>query len=217
MLLLLTIAMLSQTPASYQSSLKRAADAYAQADFDQALARLVEAEDVVSNDTERCTLLLYRGVVLANVPHPEAAAAAWEQALTLNPDAVLPLPVSAKVRTQFESIQRTVQRLRKSLQPAVTAAAPTNPAPALSPALQPRWVVSGISLGLGVVSAVVGAGLGGGASSTIDKAKAVFFADERRTLYAEAQQQALWANIGFGAALTFTVTAVLLYFLWPKD
>ncbi len=114
-------------PARFEELMQRARAAYADAAFDVALSELLAADAIAATDAQRVAAALAQGVVLANVPNLEAANAAWERGLAIDPNATLPLPASTKVRAEFEKLQRIVQRVRARPQPQPQPVSPERP------------------------------------------------------------------------------------------
>ncbi len=203
--------------APFDVALDRATEAYRQAEFEVALRELALAEPLADTDARKVQVYVLQGIVLANVPNLEAASTTWERALTLDSEATLPFAVSTKVRTEFERVQRAVQRIKSSLvKPNVSAVVtPVAEAPVVAKVPVTRFVVSGVSLGLGVVSAGLGAVFGVSSNGQYQSAKQATYADEKRAQYAAAQSSALWANVGFVSAGVFALGAILTYLLIP--
>ena len=157
-----------------------------------------------------------QGIMLANLSSAEATVA-WERALAIDENAHLPFAVPGKVRAEFERVQQSVQRIKRSLDRPVVGEPPLK-MPAASLALAPtlhtaRWVTAGIALGLGVVAGAVGVGFGVDARSHFARSVEAEFAAQKRPLYSTAQTSATWANASFITAGVFAMAALLSYLL----
>src|SRR5262249_18302894 len=95
---------------SFDAAIARAVSLYNEAEWDGALRELSIAEKYASTDAQRLSVLLHEGIMLANVPDPEAARTSWRRGLELDPNAELPLAVSPRVRALFQEVQRSVKQ-----------------------------------------------------------------------------------------------------------
>lgn len=191
-----SLLVVASTP--FEDAVLRAKAAYQEAALEQALGELGAAEALAQTDADRVVVLLAKGAVLARVPNQDAATLAWERGLSLDPNAALPFPVSAKVRADFETVRSTVSRFR--------------PPPPEAPPSASRFVVPGILVGLAAVAGGVGLGLGVNARTTHTQSLTAAFQDDRDRLYASATSQATLAN-GFFVGAGVLAVASLVAFL----
>ncbi len=80
-------------------------------EYERALEQVARAKRVSRGPEDDVAVSLYEGVVLAELSKEgqEEAEAAFKSALFLNPDAVLPLSVSPKLRQRFEAVRVKVR------------------------------------------------------------------------------------------------------------
>ena len=83
---------------------------YSDLEYEAALKQLERARRFASTVEENVTLSLYEGIVLADMNRWEESATAFQSALFLQLDAVLPVKVSPKVEGYFESQRKKVKR-----------------------------------------------------------------------------------------------------------
>lgn len=197
----------------FDELVQKAKAAYADASFDVALSELLAAEAVATTDRQRVIVWLAQGVVLANVPNLDAASAAWERGLALDPDAALPLPASPKVRAEFEKLQRIVKRVRAKAEPppAASPAVPAAPVEARRPGPVEVTHVTLPAVLTGVL-AVAGIGAGFGLAAMFQGLDSSLAATPRPAAQVEAalsQRDALragaitaWAAGGLLAAIS---------------
>src|SRR6267154_2536887 len=98
---------------SYDAAMAKAVALYNEAEWDAALRELTIAEKLATDDHQRLAVLMHQGIMLANVPDPEAARASWRRGLELDPKAELPLAVSPRVRSLFQEVQRERRAAQK--------------------------------------------------------------------------------------------------------
>jgi tetratricopeptide (TPR) repeat protein len=103
LLLQLTAAAQSQTPA--QACLRKARQLYDSLQYERALKALQCVPSGVLTQDERISILLFKGIFLAELLRQEEASAAFKEALLLQPGALLPLDVSPKISLQFEAVR----------------------------------------------------------------------------------------------------------------
>ena len=88
-----------------QGYLNAAVRFYQKIDYDLAFEYLERARTLPHSADDLVLIELYEGVMLANLSEDEEAKRKFEAALRLNPWSQLPVAVSPKVRSQFESIR----------------------------------------------------------------------------------------------------------------
>ncbi len=198
----------------YELAIEQATAAYREAEFEASMRALNEAQPLADTDARRVEVALLQGIMLANLSSPEATVA-WERALAIDEAARLPVAVSSKVRVEFERVQQSVQRIKRSLdRPVVAQASPVAVASGVTARVGvARWVTAGIALGVGLVAAGVGVGFGVDARSHYDRAVEASFAAQKRALYATGQTSATWANASYIAAGVFAVGALIAFLL----
>ncbi|MFY2560462.1 hypothetical protein ACN469_22815 [Corallococcus terminator] len=101
-------------------------------EHERALEQIVRAKKVSKGPEDDVAVSLYEGVVLAELSQGRQSEsdAAFQAALFLNPDAKLPLTVSPKLRTRFESVRQKVLKelaVRGERPDALTMKAPGGP------------------------------------------------------------------------------------------
>ncbi|MCP3138489.1 hypothetical protein [Pyxidicoccus xibeiensis] len=82
---------------------------YEDLEFERALEQLVTARRLSRGIEDDVALSLWEGIILAELSQAEQAAAAFKAALFLQPEARLPVNVSPKLLTQFETLRREVK------------------------------------------------------------------------------------------------------------
>ncbi len=212
---------LSAAPApALEAVLARAAKAYNEAEFDAALKELDAAEPLATSRDEQVKVLLYRGVVLANVPDPEKASAAFSRALALDTEAKLPLAVTAKVQADFDKLKVTARSMRAAMaaadapkQPRLTPDAPADQPPRLDSGATATKVpvVPVVTGSLAVLAVATGAAFGKFSQDSVGQARAAAWAQDKARLRDQAQGQATVANVAFGVAGAAAVTAVVTW------
>lgn len=208
---------LSAAPASgLDAVLARAAAAYAEAEFDAALTELDRADALATTRAQQVTVLLYRGVVLANVPNPDGANAAFGRALALDAEAKLPLQVTPKVQAEFDRMQVAARSMRAAMLasdvPREVKLAP-EPPPTLE-AARPRPTVPVapfVFAGAAVAAAATGVAFGALSAGSVQQARASVWAMDKAYLRDQAQTQATVANVAYGVAGAAVLTAVVTW------
>ena len=113
-------------------------------EYKRALEQIQRIRKVSSNgDEQDAALLLYEGIILADMGQRDESLKAFESALILKPDAQLPFKVSSKMSRDFEAVRARVHKELKSEQwakprspapePSAEAAAPGAPSEELKP------------------------------------------------------------------------------------
>lgn len=122
---------------------------YESLEYERALDQIHLARQGPRNTEEEVTLSLYEGIILVELSQQEQGLAAFKSALLLQPEAKLPVRVSPKVETLFESVRQKVKRelaavLPKDEPERQQAGAPPQPRahPAQSPIAVPTAVSS---------------------------------------------------------------------------
>ena len=135
-------------------------------EYERSLEQLERAKRISRGLVDDVAIALYQGVVFAELGRGEEERLAFETALSLDPDAPLPVRVSPKVSEAFEKIRAAVKK--KGPQGSVTSAphpatpgsaavaAPTARSQAAGPGSGPAvWVpavAGGVLMGAGAVS-----------------------------------------------------------------
>ncbi|OJT18872.1 hypothetical protein BO221_39870 [Archangium sp. Cb G35] len=86
-------------------------------DYELALSRIQLARQLPRSTDDEVTLSLYEGIILYELHKQGPATSVFRSALLLRPEAKLPVQVSPKVDTLFESIRKEVKRKVASLLP----------------------------------------------------------------------------------------------------
>ncbi|RKH30169.1 hypothetical protein D7V77_03695 [Corallococcus sp. CA041A] len=96
-------------------------------DYERALEQMARCKEVSRGPEDEVVLSLYQGVILVELSgRLSDAEAAFKAALSLNPDAKLPLTVSPKVKRHFEAVRK---RVLKELAARGAASEPLNQEP----------------------------------------------------------------------------------------
>lgn len=222
----------------FQARLQKAASLYEDLEYEQSLDALSRARAAAKTDDERLQVALYEGIVLADLGQRPRSLVAFREALTLKPEARLPVKVSPKVARDFETVrtevktERAVQERAKSAptdRPTLpaeqipsliakpTSAVPTPAgdlgAPTLSEKRSSKLRPLPLALlGAGVLAGGVGSYFGLQSKGNIQDARDVDPISEKEAHLDEARGQALAANILFGVAATAAAGAVITWF-----
>ncbi len=86
-----------------EASLQKARQLYDTFQYERALEELQGVRQHVRTEDELVSLLLYKGIFLAELLRKEEASAAFAEALRLRPGASLPENISPKITLQFEA------------------------------------------------------------------------------------------------------------------
>ena len=214
----LAVALSADPAPALDAVLARAAKAYAEAEFDAALAELDKADPLAQTRAQQVTVLLYRGVVLANVPDPAAANEVFGRALALDAEAKLPLQVTPKVQADFDRMQVASRSMRAAIlasdapkevrltpdqQPGLEATRPAAKVP----------VVPIVFAGAAVAAAATGVAFGVLSGGTVQEARGAVWAEDKARLHDQAQTQATVANVAYGVAGAAAVTAIITWFV----
>jgi hypothetical protein len=125
----------------FERHLTAAARLYESLEYERALTQIELARKQPHSSDQEVELALYEGIILAESGKQEASTAAFKSALLVQPEAVLPVKVSPKMKTQFESVREQVKRELAAIAPKpeketprVEPTPPTPPAPVAAPA-----------------------------------------------------------------------------------
>ena len=203
---LLVVAILVAAP--FADGVARAEKAYTASEWDAALRELTIAEKFAETDAERVTVLLCEGLVMANLPNDDAAAAAWLRALPLDDAAQLPWLATPRIAESFERLRRVVRDTKAAAKPEAPAAPRAVDAPARRPPVLPIFsgALAVVSFGTALTFGVI-------ASDSSSRARTAEWEDERVGLVRSAQSSALTANVLYGVAAAFALTALLTWLL----
>ncbi|HYH95697.1 hypothetical protein [Hyalangium sp.] len=118
----------------FERHLTAAVRLYQSLEYERALTQIELARKLPHSSEQEVELSLYEGIILAESGKQESSAAAFKSALLVQPEAVLPVKVSPKVKSLFESVREQVQRELAALAPKpeppkVEPAPPPPPAP----------------------------------------------------------------------------------------
>ncbi|KFE62321.1 hypothetical protein DB31_4031 [Hyalangium minutum] len=114
----------------FERHLTAAARLYEALEYERALTQIELARKQPHSSDQEVELSLYEGIILAESGKQESSTAAFKSALLVQPDAKLPVKVSPKVNTFFESVREQVKR-------ELAALAPKEPPKAEPPPPQP--------------------------------------------------------------------------------
>ncbi|MBZ4417274.1 tetratricopeptide repeat protein [Myxococcus sp. RHSTA-1-4] len=122
--------------------LSAAVNLYENLEYERALEQLGRAKRLASGVEQDVAVALHEGLVYADMGRRDAARAAFHTALSLDPEAKLPLSAAPKVVREFESVRARVRRelARRSRTSPRTGG---KPAPAVVPAAPPPSAVAG--------------------------------------------------------------------------
>jgi tetratricopeptide (TPR) repeat protein len=91
-----------------RNELQKARQLYDNLQYERALEELRGVQPSALTRDERISIFLFKGILLAELLRSEEAAAAFKEALDLQPSASLPLDVSPKLSLQFEAVRATL-------------------------------------------------------------------------------------------------------------
>lgn len=114
----------------FDRHLTAAARLYEALEYERALTQIELARKQSHSSDQEVELSLYEGIILAESGKQESSTAAFKSALLVQPEAKLPVKVSPKVNTLFESVREKVKR-------ELAALAPKEPPKAEPPPPQP--------------------------------------------------------------------------------
>ncbi|RKH00948.1 tetratricopeptide repeat protein, partial [Corallococcus sp. CA053C] len=100
----------AQEARKVQPYLNEALRLYNELDYEQALEQLAQGRSVSEGAADDVSLSLYEGLILAELGRTEASTAAFTAALTLHPEAALPVLVSPKVQQRLEEVRQQVKQ-----------------------------------------------------------------------------------------------------------
>ncbi|WNG50914.1 hypothetical protein F0U60_47385 [Archangium minus] len=83
---------------------------YEALEYERALEKIEQAKRMVPGVEASVTLVLYEGIILAEMIRMDEANRAFRAALFLRPDAKLPVEVAPKLKKHFEFVRAEVQR-----------------------------------------------------------------------------------------------------------
>jgi hypothetical protein len=131
---------------------------YESLEYERALTQIELARQLPHTSEQEVELSLYEGIIHAESGKQEASIAAFKSALLVQPDAVLPVKVSPKVSSLFESVREQVKRELASLPPRRARETPAlEPEPPPAPrASGPSPVLSGLRRAAPVTAAAGG-------------------------------------------------------------
>lgn len=101
----------------FDRHLTAAARLYEALEYERALTQIELARKQPHSSDQEVELSLYEGIILAESGKQESSTAAFKSALLVQPDAKLPVKVSPKVNTFFESVREKVKRELAALAP----------------------------------------------------------------------------------------------------
>ena len=187
---------------------------WAALDYDACLRRLEQGESWPSPPAEAAELHIYAGLCRFGLSDVDGAFLAFQHAATLDPNVTLPLYTSPKVRAVFLRASEAARRgqARAPALPDLTPRATAVPPPAaLAPTPRTNRARVGpwtyVLGGTGVAALGAGAALGTLARSTAIQARAAHFESDARERGLRARDQALGANISYGAAVASLLSA----------
>jgi tetratricopeptide (TPR) repeat protein len=126
--LLLQVTASAQAQAPVPPFLQKARRHFDNLEYERALVELLGAQRLTRNQDELVSLLLLKGIVLAELGKKAEASGAFREALRLRPGAVLPSDVPPKISRQFEAVSEALAVAE--LEPKER---PTKPGPRASP------------------------------------------------------------------------------------
>jgi hypothetical protein len=108
--LLLPLVTHAATDGDAQTYLRSAKQLLESLDYEDALTQLHLARQVFRTREQEVTLLLYEGILLAELTRWAESTAAFRNALALSSEVQLPVQVSPKVKERFESLREQARR-----------------------------------------------------------------------------------------------------------
>jgi tetratricopeptide (TPR) repeat protein len=111
LLLLVTPRVARSESPEVQRYLNAAAALHENLDYEQALAQLQKAKKKSKGAEDDAAIALYEGVVLSHLGKEDKAVTAFKTALSLKPNAKLPLEVSPKVEALFARARESVEKV----------------------------------------------------------------------------------------------------------
>jgi tetratricopeptide (TPR) repeat protein len=147
LLLVLPLGVGAQGKDTAQAHIDAARRFYEELEYERAMDALDRAQRRARTQDEFSSVLLYEGVILAELGRSEEAAAAFQASLNLQPEATLPLVVSPKIQKQFEAARRDAQQslARVSSKPPPAPAEDTLKPPVALPVSPPPAPAEAIS------------------------------------------------------------------------
>jgi tetratricopeptide (TPR) repeat protein len=109
-LLLVPLAVQAQDSQEVEDYLVSVSRLYEDLEYERALEQIDRAKRMTRGVEADVALVLYEGIILADMGKMEEATAAFKAALFLRPDSTLPVQVSPKVAQHFESVRVEVKR-----------------------------------------------------------------------------------------------------------
>jgi len=101
----------------FERHLTAAARLYESLEYERALTQIELARKLPHSSDQEVELSLYEGIILAESGKQDSSVAAFKSALLVQPEAALPVKVSPKVQSLFESVREQVKRELASLAP----------------------------------------------------------------------------------------------------
>ncbi|WP_233583180.1 tetratricopeptide repeat protein [Corallococcus sp. CA053C] len=223
----------------FEAALAETARLYDDLEYEQALAAVTRAKRLAREDGERASAAIFEGIVLADLGRREEALASFRAGLMRAPEAPLPVKVSPKVESDFESVRKEVQRDRPALARPVPQDAPVQPTVEVPPSVTPPTVVatapepapgvdlkagvressrkvptlSWVLLGTGVAAGGVGTVFGLQSRGNVNSAREAELTSDVNGHLEDARGQARVANVLIGTAVAAAAGAVTAYFL----
>ncbi|HYI00495.1 hypothetical protein [Hyalangium sp.] len=105
------------TDGDAQTYLRSAKQLLESLDYEEALEQLRLARQVFRTREQEVTLLLYEGILLAELTRWAESTAAFRNALALNSEVQFPVQVSPKVKERFESLREQAKREQAAILP----------------------------------------------------------------------------------------------------
>jgi hypothetical protein len=148
----------------FERHLTAAVRLYQSLEYERALTQIELARKLPHSSEQEVELSLYEGIILAESGKQESSAAAFKSALLVQPEAALPVKVSPKVKSLFESVREQVVRELAALapKPEPPKVEPAPPPPAPIAAAPPMAVASQSSLRTSLRSAAPIMAIAGG-------------------------------------------------------
>jgi hypothetical protein len=194
--------------------LHSAAALYKALEFERVLEQCEHARRVSAGVQDDVAIDLFAGLAQAQLNRPDDAAVSFLAALSLQPDAVLPLPAPPKVKQQFERIRAEIPPAPPAPPPQVVAAAPI-PVPAVhaaAPAPPARgWAIAVSSAGLVV------AGVGGYLdydALTFNQTKLTLTSSAAQAARSRAQVELVVGDAAIGVGVAAAVGGLMAWLPW---
>jgi len=131
-ILLFQVTAAAQAKTPVQALLQEARRRFDNLEYERTLVELLSAQRLTRTQDELVSILLLKGIVLAELGKKAEASDTFREALRLRPAAVLPVDVSPKIARQFDAVSETLtvakpEPQKRSKKPTPRAEPPPTP------------------------------------------------------------------------------------------